>query len=79
MTEESFTHTIVDCSTGEVSIVPFTQEEAEQRLKDMAQAEKYWADRDAEIQRVNALKESAKAKLIAGEPLTEEEAAVIVL
>ena len=32
-----------------------------------------------EIERTDALKASAKAKLIAGEPLTEEEADTIVL
>ena len=79
MTEETYTHTIVDCSTGEVSVVPFTEEEIAQRLKDVEAADKYWAEREAQVAKTTALKESAKAKLIAGEPLTAEEAAVIVL
>lgn len=36
-------------------------------------------NREIESTRVASLKESAKAKLIAGEPLTAEEASVIVL
>lgn len=79
MTETTYTHTIVNCATGEVSIVPFTEEEIEQRLRDVADFEKREAERQAQIQKTIELKESAKAKLIAGEPLTEEEAAVIVL
>jgi hypothetical protein len=34
---------------------------------------------EAEKERVATLKESAKAKLVAGEPLTEEEASVLVI
>jgi hypothetical protein len=34
---------------------------------------------EAEQTRLNALKDSAKAKLVAGEPLTEEEASLLVI
>ena len=37
------------------------------------------AEADAKVQAIEDLKASAKAKLIAGEPLTEEEADTIVL
>jgi hypothetical protein len=70
---------IVDCSTGERTVVELTDDEIAEREAMAAQAE---ADRlareQAEADR-QALKDSAKAKLIAGEPLTADEAAVIVL
>ena len=70
---------IVDCSTGERTVVELTDEEIAEREAMAAQAE---ADRLAQEQAEadrQALKDSAKAKLIAGQPLTAEEAAVIVL
>ncbi len=70
---------IVDCSTGETTVVPLTAEEIAELEAAAAQAE---ADRVAaqEAQEAReALKTSAKAKLIAGQPLTEEEAEVLVL
>jgi hypothetical protein len=73
------TKVVIDCSTGETQILPLTAQEIAQRDQDAAAAA---ADREAreaaETERA-ALKESAKAKLVAGEPLTEEEAAVLVL
>ena len=73
------TKLIVDCSTGERTVVELTDEEIAEREAMAAQAE---ADRLAQEQAEadrQALKDSARAKLIAGEPLTAEEAAVIVL
>ena len=70
---------IVDCSTGETTVVPLTAEEIAELEAAAAQAE---ADRVAaqEAQEAReALKTSAKAKLIAGQPLTAEEAEVLVL
>jgi hypothetical protein len=70
---------IVDCSTGERTVVELTDDEIAEREAMAAQAE---ADRLAQEQAeadLQALKDSAKAKLIAGEPLTADEAAVIVL
>lgn len=73
------TKVIIDCSTGERQIVPLTAEEIAEREQMAAEAE---AQRLAEEQAaadLQALKDSAKAKLIAGEPLTEEEASVLVI
>jgi len=70
---------IVDCATGEQTYVPLSAEEIAEREEMAAQAE---ADRiareEAEAAR-EALKASARAKLVAGEPLSEEEAALLVL
>jgi hypothetical protein len=76
---EELTKVIVDCSTGVQSIVPLTAEEIAQREIDMAAAEEARAAREADEAAKAALKESAKAKLIAGQPLTAEEAAVLII
>jgi hypothetical protein len=79
MAEDTPTKVIIDCSTGERQIVPLTAEEIAEREQMAAEAE---AQRLAEEQAaadLQALKDSAKAKLIAGEPLTEEEASVLVI
>ena len=76
---QELTKVIVDCSTGVQSIVPLTAEEIAQREIDIAAAEEARAAREAEEAAKAALKESAKAKLIAGQPLTAEEAAVLVI
>lgn len=69
----------LNCETGEVIERPFTEKElADLEVRRKEAAEK-WAAKEAEEEKINALKLSAKAKLIAGEPLTEEEAATIVL
>jgi hypothetical protein len=73
------TKLIVNCSTGERTVVPLTDEEIAERKAMAAQAE---ADRLAQEQAeadLQALKDSAKAKLVAGEPLTAEEADTLVL
>ena len=70
---------IVDCSTGEQTVVPLTAEEIAELEAAAAQAE---AAREAEAEAAaarEALKASAKAKLIAGQALTAEEADVLVL
>ena len=69
----------INCTTGEVTEVPLTAEEIAQREADaIASAERLAAEEAAAVA-LAALKTSAKAKLIAGQPLTEEEAATIVL
>jgi hypothetical protein len=73
------TKLIVNCSTGERTVVPLTDEEIAEREARAAQAE---ADRLAQEQAeadLQALKDSAKAKLVAGDPLTAEEADTLVL
>jgi hypothetical protein len=69
----------VNCETGEVTERLLTAEELADRAAMQAQAE---ADRVAEQAAADAkavLKASAKAKLVAGTPLTAEEADTLVL
>jgi aspartokinase len=70
---------IVDCSTGESVTVPLTAEELEQREIDRIAYEAEEAERIQAEAELQALKDSARAKLVAGEPLTEEEAATLVI
>jgi hypothetical protein len=73
------TKVIVDCATGESTIVPLTAEELAQRETDRLAYEAQEAERLAAEEALAALKASAKAKLVAGTPLTEEEASVLVI
>jgi len=77
------TRLVVDCSLPEghpdkVQIIPLTDAEILEREQQAAQAAIEQAEREAEAQRIADLKESAKAKLIAGEPMTLEEASVLI-
>lgn len=76
---EPLLKTIVDCATGEVKSVPLTAAEVAQRDQDAAAFAAQKAAEEEAAAAKAALKESAKAKLIAGEPLTAEEAAVLVI
>jgi hypothetical protein len=69
----------VNCETGEVTERPLTAEEiaAQQAAADAFAAQK--AAEEEAAAATAALKASAKAKLVAGTPLTEEEAAVLTL
>ena len=69
----------VNCETGEVVERPLTAEEIAQREVDAAAAAARKAEEDAVAEALAALKASAKAKLVAGTPLTEEEAATLVI
>ena len=73
------TKVIINCSTGAREIVELTDEEIAEREAMAQQAEAERLEREAEEQRIADLKASAKQKLIAGEALTADEAAVIVL
>lgn len=73
------TKIVVDCSTGEVTELPLTPEEIAQREADAAAGAAAEAERIAAEEALAALKTSARAKLVAGQPLTEEEAATLVL
>ena len=75
----SDTKIIVNCATGEQQILPLTSAEIAQRDQDAAAAAEAQAAREEAAAALEALKASAKAKLVAGTPLTEEEAATIVL
>jgi len=73
---------IVDLSKPEgerETLVAITAEEIAQREADAAQAAQEQAEREAAAEALAALKTSAKAKLIAGEPLSAEEADTLVL
>lgn len=70
---------IVDCTKGTQTIVPLTAQEIAERDQIAA---KYAEDKmkaEADAKKLQTLKDSAKAKLIAGEKLTNEEAAAIVI
>lgn len=73
------TKLIVNCATGERTVVELTADEIAEREAMAAQAAQEEADRQAAAEALQALKDSAKAKLIAGEPLTAEEADTLVL
>ena len=73
------TKVIVDCSTGEQTVVPLTAEEIAQREADAAAFAAQKAAEEEAAAALAALKASAKAKLIAGEPLTAEEADTLVI
>jgi hypothetical protein len=76
---EVLSKVVVDCSTGEQTIVPLTADEIAQREVDAAAYAEAEAARAAAEEAKAALKASAKAKLIAGEPLSAEEAEVLVI
>jgi hypothetical protein len=69
----------INCATGVISEVPLNDDELAQLEIDRANAETARAERETAEAQATALKESAKAKLIAGEALTDEEASAIVI
>ena len=70
---------IVDCAKGTQTIVPLTAQEIAERDQAAAKYAEEKTKADADAQELQALKDSAKAKLIAGEKLTDKEAAAIVI
>jgi len=70
---------VVDCATGAQTYVPLSAEEIEERELMALQAAEEQAAREAAEAEREALKASARAKLVAGEPLSAEEAALLVL
>lgn len=76
---ETLTKIIVNCETGEQSIVPLTAEEIAEREVMAAQHAEEQAQRQAEADAKEALRQSAISKLVSGQPLTEEEAALLVI
>jgi hypothetical protein len=79
MSEETPMKLVVNCETGAQTYVPLSAEEIEEREQMAVEFAAAEEARLAEVARVAALKDSARAKLVAGEPLTEEEAATLVL
>jgi hypothetical protein len=69
----------VNCATGEVTERELTAEEIAQREADAAAYATQKAAEEAAAEALAALKVSARAKLVAGTPLTEAEAATLVI
>jgi len=69
----------INCETGVESIIELTDAEVAQMEADAAAYAAAEAERTAAAEALAALKASAKAKLVAGQPLTEEEAATLVI
>jgi hypothetical protein len=70
---------VIDVATGTQRYVDLTPEEIAQREADAQATALAKAEADATAEALATLKASAKAKLIAGTPLTEEEAATLVI
>ena len=74
----ALTKLIVNCETGVTEEIELTAEEVAELEAAQAQALADQEARDAEAARIEALKNSAKAKLVSGQPLTEEEASTLI-
>jgi hypothetical protein len=74
---ETLTKIVVNCSTGEESVVELTAEEIAERETASSDFEAARLAKEEADAAKEALRQSAKAKLIAGEPLTEEEANIL--
>jgi hypothetical protein len=75
----ALTKIVVNCETGVTEEIELTAEEIAEIEAAQAQAEADRLAREAEAEALAALKVSAKAKLVAGEPLTEEEASTLIV
>ena len=76
---ETVTKLVINCATGERKQIPLSAEELAQREADRIAAEAAEAERLQAEADLDALKASARSKLIAGEALTEAEAGVLVI
>lgn len=74
----ALTKIVVNCETGVTEEIELTPAEIAEIEAAQAQAVIDEAARQAEADRIEALKVSARAKLVAGEVLTADEAALIV-
>ena len=70
---------VVDLLTGVQQYIDLTPAEIAERDQDIAALAAEREALQAEMDAKEALKASARAKLVAGETLTEEEAAVLVI
>lgn len=70
---------VVDLATGKEEYIELTPEEINEREIAGIEAATRREEEAAAVAALAALKASAKAKLVAGQKLTEEEAATIVL
>ncbi len=69
----------INCETGVESIIELTDAEVAEMEAQAAEAEADRVAREAAAAAIAELKASAKAKLVAGQPLTAEEADTLVL
>jgi len=69
----------INCATGVISEVPLSDAELAQLEKDRIKSEQDREKREAEQKMLQTVKESAKAKLIAGKALTNEEASTLII
>ena len=76
---EVLTKIVTDCETNTTVEIPMTAEEIADYYATGERTAQLRAETEAAAEALAALKASAKAKLVAGQPLTEEEAATIVL
>jgi hypothetical protein len=74
----ALTKIVVNCETGVTEEIELTPAEIAEIEAAQAQAVIDEAARQAEADRIEALKVSARAKLVAGEVLTADEAALII-
>jgi hypothetical protein len=72
------TKIVVNCETGVTEEIELTAEEVAELQAAQAQAELDRQAAETEAARIQALKDSAKAKLVAGTKLTAEEAALLI-
>lgn len=70
---------MADCATGEQMYVPLSAEEIAEREALAIEAAAAEEARAAAAEALEALKASARAKLVSGQPLTEEEATTLVI
>ena len=70
---------VVNLATKAQEYIDLTEEEITQRAQDLQDALIARLEREAAEEALATLKASARAKLVAGTPLTEEEAAVLVI
>lgn len=69
----------LDCETGQETIIELTDQEISDLELASTIAEEERLRRESAAEALAALKASAKAKLIAGQPLTAEEADTLVI
>ena len=69
----------INCTTGEESIIELTDAEVAQMEADAAAFAEAEAERENAAAVLAALKASAKSKLVSGTPLTDAEAATLVI
>jgi hypothetical protein len=79
MTEERPTKIVVNCETGVTEILPLTDDEMAEREQMAIESEAQRVLDEQAAQALADLKASAIGKLVAGTPLTVEEAATLVL